>query len=118
MFDTAPEYLTLGRDSRFSDAVHGAIESMGTKPVKTSFRSPWQNGTAERWIVSCRRDAPDHVVVLGERHLLRLVKDYVAYHHEDRTHLGLDKDTPVPRAVTPRPSPHAKVVVVDTTVVR
>ena len=100
----------LDRDSKFSDAVHGAMMSIGTKPVKTSFRSPWQNGTAERWIGSCRRDVLDHVVVLGERHLLRLVKEYVAYHHDDRTHLGLDKDTPIPRAVTPKPSADAEVV--------
>ncbi len=109
-FDTAPKYLILDRDSKFSDAVHGTIKSMGTKPVKTACRSPWQNGTAERWIGSCRRDVLDHVVVLGERHLLRLVKDYVAYHHEDRTHLGLHKETPIPRAVTPRPSASAQVV--------
>ncbi len=66
--------------------------------------------TAERWIGSCRREMLDHVVVLDERHLLRLMKSYVAYHHEDRTHLGLGKDTPFSRAVTPKPSLDAKVV--------
>ena len=80
--------------------------------MRTAFRSPCQDGLAERWIGSCRRDMLDRVVVLGERHLLVLLKDYLAYHHEDRTHLGLDKDTPVPRAVTPRPSPDARVVAV------
>ena len=64
----------------------------------------------QRWILSCRREMLDHVVVLGERHLLRLVKSYVAYHHQDRTHLGLGKDTPEPRPVTPKPSQGARVV--------
>jgi len=61
---------------------------------RTSFRSPWQNGIAERWVGSCRRDLLDHTVALNERHLKRLLCEYVRYHHEDRTHLGLDKGTP------------------------
>ena len=68
--------------------------SDSTKPVRISYRSPWQNGTAERWIGNCRRELLEHVVVLGERHLVRLVRTYVSYYHEDRCHLGLEKDTP------------------------
>jgi hypothetical protein len=63
-------------------------------PKRTSFRSPWQNGIAERWVGSCRRDVLDHIVALNERHLKRLLAEYVRYHHEDRTHLGLEKATP------------------------
>jgi putative transposase len=60
---------------------------------RTAFRSPRQNGIAERWVGGCRRDLLDHVVVLNERHLKRLMTEYVRYYHEDRTHLGLAKDT-------------------------
>ena len=91
-------------------AVVDFIKAMGTKPHRTSHRSPWQNGTAERWIGSCRRELLEHVVVLGERHLVRLVRAYISYYHEDRCHLWLNKDTPNERAVTQRPSPTAKVV--------
>ena len=73
-YDTAPRYLVFDRDSIFSAAVVGFIKAMGTKPVRTSFRSPWQNGTAERRIGSCRREILEHVVVFGERHLVRLVR--------------------------------------------
>ena len=52
----------------------------------------------------------DHVIALDERHLRRLVREYVAYHHEDRIHDALDKDTPKRRAIEPRPSPKAKVI--------
>jgi hypothetical protein len=62
--------------------------------VRTSFRSPWQNGVAERWVGSCRRDLLDHVIPLGERHLKRLLSEYVRYYHADRTHMGRAKDTP------------------------
>ena len=58
---------------------------------------PWQNGVAERWVQSCRRDLLDHVIPLNERHLMRLLSDYVRYYHEDRTHLGLGKETPFGR---------------------
>jgi transposase InsO family protein len=67
---------------------------MKIKCVRTSFESPWQNGIAERWVQSCRRDMLDHVIALKETHLTRLLSDYVRYYHEDRTHLGLDKETP------------------------
>jgi putative transposase len=67
---------------------------MGIVPLHTALRSPWQNGVAERWIGSCRRELLDHVIPVSERHLRRLVSDYVDYYHDDRTHLGLDKQTP------------------------
>ncbi len=108
-YDAAPRYLIFNRDSIFGAAVVEFIKSMGTRSIRTSFRSPWQNGTAERWILSCRRELLEHVVVFGERHLVRLVRDYISYYHEDRCHLGLVKDTPNGRPVTPRPAPAAEV---------
>jgi hypothetical protein len=70
---------------------------LGREPTRTAFRSPWQNGVAERWVGSCRRDLLDHVIVLNEQHSKRLMFEYVRYYHEDRTHLGLAKDTPTGR---------------------
>ena len=75
-----------------------AVRDMGSEPTRTAFRSPWQNGVAERWVGSCRRDLLDHVILLNERHLKRLMSLYLLYYHEDRTHLGLGKDTPAGRA--------------------
>jgi predicted YcjX-like family ATPase len=62
--------------------------------VQTSIQSPWQNGVAERWVGSCRRDLLDHIIALNEHHLKRLLAAYTSYHHADRTHLGLRKETP------------------------
>ena len=109
-FEMAPKYLILDRDSIFSAAVVGFVKSMGTKPCRTSYRSPWQNPVAERWIGGCRRELFDHVVVFSERHAVRLAQSHVGYFHEDRTHLGLGKDTPKGRPITPRPSECAKIV--------
>ncbi len=66
--------------------------------VQTSIQIPWHNGVAERWVGSCRRDLLDKVIPLNERHLKRLLSDYVSYYHHDRTHLGLHKQTPGSRA--------------------
>jgi transposase InsO family protein len=63
-------------------------------PLRTSFESPWQNGVAERWVESCRWDLLDHIIPINERHLKRLLSEYIRYYHEDRTHLGLGKGTP------------------------
>jgi len=73
------------------------VKSFGIQPKQTSFWSPWQNGVAERWDGSCRRDLLDHVIVLDERHLKRLMLEYVSYYHGDRTHLALAKGTPASR---------------------
>ena len=79
-----------------------AVKSIELLSVRTSFKSPWQNGVAERWVESCRRDLLDHVIALNERHLKRLLSDYVCYYHEDRTHLGLNKETPGNRPIAIR----------------
>src|SRR5438477_9623299 len=86
-----------------------SVESVGLESVRTSFRSPWQNGVAERWVGSCRRDLLDHVIALNEKHLKRLLSEYVRYYHEDRTHLGLNKETPSGR-LTEIPTQHCRVV--------
>lgn len=93
-FDSAPRFLILDRDAQYGLEVPAAIRSLKMSPVRTSFESPWQNGIAERWVGSCRRDLLDHVIALNERHLKRLLREYISYHHEDRTHLGLGKETP------------------------
>ena len=92
--DLTPRYLIFDRDSIFSAQVVSTVKSFGIAPKRTAYRSPWQNGIAERWVGSERRELLDHVVVLNERHLRRMLTEYVAYYHDDRTHLGLDKETP------------------------
>jgi putative transposase len=100
-YRSAHRFLLFDHDAKFGHEVLSSAKAMGSSPLRTTFRSPWQNGVAERWVGSCRRDLLDHVIVLHERHLKRLMAEYVRYYHEDRTHLGLAKDTPMgrPRAV-------------------
>jgi putative transposase len=97
-YQLAPKFLIFDRDAKFGAEVPKAVRSMAMNPVRTSFQSPWQNGIAERWVGSCQRDLLDHVIAVNEHHLRRLLSEYVCYHHEDRTHLGLGKQTPNGRA--------------------
>ena len=89
-FESAPRFLIFDRDAKYGLEVR----SMKIRPVRTSFESPWQNGVAERWVESCRRDLLNHIVAVNERHLKRLLSEYIRYYHEDHTHLGLGKGTP------------------------
>src|SRR5271156_6607408 len=102
--------MILDRDKKFGAEVIAAIRAMGSRPKRTSFRSPWQNGVAERFVGSCRRDLLDHVIVLNERHLNRLMNEYINYYHEDRTHLGLAKGTPAGRPAETNQATNCSVV--------
>jgi transposase InsO family protein len=93
-FESAPRFLIFDRDGKYGLEVPAAVRSLKINPVRTSCESPWQNGVAERWVESCRRDLLDHIIAVDERHLKRLLSEYVRYYHEDRTHLGLGKGTP------------------------
>ena len=99
--NTAPRYLLRDRDKVYGCDFRERIRGMSIEEVLSAPASPWQRAYVERLIGSVRRDCLDHVIVLGEGHLRRIMKSYLAYYHSSRTHLGLAKDTPKPRAVQP-----------------
>ena len=107
---TPYRYVILDRDSKFDTDVIAFLKATGLKPKRTSVEAPWQNGIAERWVGSCRREVLDHVIPLNEQHLRRLLRDYVSYYHEDRTHNSLAKDTPKCRPVEKKPAANATVI--------
>ena len=109
-FDTAPRYAILDRDGKYGLEVPEALRSMGVKPVRTAPRSPWQNPYVERFGGTLRRKLLDKIIVFNQRQLRRVMAQFVRYYHEDRCHLGLEKDTPELRVVTRQPSPTAGVV--------
>ncbi len=108
-YDSAPKYLIYDNDSIFSGKVTEAIEDFDIEPKRSAFHSPWQNGTAERWVGSCKREITDHVIVFDEEHLRRLLRDYVSYYNAERVHTVL-RDSPEGRPIEVRPSSDAKVV--------
>jgi putative transposase len=99
--EIVPARLIRDRDAIFGTEFDARVSNLGVRQIRISPRSPWQNGYAERWVGTLRRELLDHVLVIGERHLLRLVREYVAYYDEDRPQMSLDRDAPVARAVQP-----------------
>jgi putative transposase len=97
--DTAPSYLLRDRDAIYGHAFRQRVTGMRILEVLTAAHSPWQNPFVERLIGSVRRDCLDHVLVLSERHLRRILARYFAYYHRARTHLSLEKDAPDVRPI-------------------
>jgi transposase InsO family protein len=100
-WDEAPRHLIRDRDRAFGLAYTNRIRAMGIRDHPIAPRSPWQNGHVERLIGSVRRECLDHMIVLGEAHLRRVLKSYAAYYNDVRTHLSLEKDAPDFRRVQP-----------------
>jgi transposase InsO family protein len=98
-WNEAPRYMIRDRDRIYGAVVTRRLRAMGIRDKPIAPASPWQNGFAERLIGSIRRECVDHIIVLGEAHLRRLLKSYARYYNETRTHLALDKDAPVSRSV-------------------
>src|SRR4030088_3542901 len=98
-WNEAPRYMIRDRDRIYGAVVTRRLRAMGIRDKPIAPVSSWQNGFAERLIGSIRRECVDHVLVLGEAQLRRILTKYAAYYNELRTHRSLDKDAPVHRAI-------------------
>ena len=98
-WETAPAYLIRDNDGAYGQMFTSRLRTMGIRDRPISPRSPWQNSFVERLIGTLRRDCLDHVLIFSEKHLRQVLKSYALYYNEARTHLGLSKDTPLPRTI-------------------
>lgn len=108
--DGPHRFILLDHDSTFDRKVIAFLKATGLDPTRTAIQAPWQNGLAERWVGSCRRELLDHIIALNDRHLYRLIREYVDYYHHDRIHDALEKDAPKRRPIEPKPSARATVM--------
>lgn len=99
--EEVPRYLVRDRDAIYGERFGRQAAVLGIREMIIARQSPWQNPYAERVIGSIRRECLDHVVVLNERHLKRILSEYVDYYNGARTHLSLNKDAPDGRTVQP-----------------
>ena len=100
-YGESPRFLIRDRDGIYGDYFKERMKGLGIEEVLTAARSPWQNPYCERVIGSIRRECLDHVIVLNERHLHRILSEYFDYYHNSRCHLSLDRNAPVPRNMEP-----------------
>ena len=99
--DQLPRYLLRDRDAIFGYDFREQVRDMGIREVLSTPRSPWQRAYIERMIGSIRRECLDHVIVLQESSLRRILDSHLDYYHRSRTHLSLGKDSPEPRSIHP-----------------
>jgi transposase InsO family protein len=107
--ETSTRFLIHDNNPIFSDRVIDWMAQQGIEPEATALRSPWQNGLAECWIGTVRRELIDHVVSIDEEHLRRLLLEYVEYYNRERVHTRL-RDSPTGRPLEERPSSRTQVV--------
>jgi putative transposase len=100
-FEDGPRFLLRDRDGIYGEHFSDRVEHMGIEEVLIAPRSPWQNLYCERIIGSIRRECLDHVIVLSEDHLRRILAEYFEYYHESRAHLSLERNSRDPRTVQP-----------------
>jgi len=100
-YEEATRYLLRDRDSKYGAFFRQRVEHMGIKEVKIAARSPWQSPYVERCIGSIRRECLNHMIILNENHLRRVLDSYFNYYHYSRTHQSLDHNAPFAREVEP-----------------
>jgi transposase InsO family protein len=96
---SAPAYLVCDNDRAYGHVFISRVKAMGIRDRPTSPASPWQNGYAERLIGTVRRECLDRMLIISESHLRQVLASYAAYYNQARTHLALQKGTPLHRAV-------------------
>ncbi|MDR3012718.1 MAG: integrase core domain-containing protein [Chitinispirillales bacterium] len=100
-FDSAPKYVVHDRATVFGPAFDKCLKTLGIKSVRTGFRAPWQNAYTERVIGTIKRECLDHVILFNEKHLRKIMKEFVDYYNNSRTHLSLNGNSPNPRITQP-----------------
>ena len=98
-FDSTLKYLLRDNDSIYGNMFQQRVQSLGIEEVRTAYRSPWQNPFIERLIGSVRRECLNHVIVLNEQHLHRILSRYFVYYKNSRAHMSLEGNSPLPRGV-------------------
>jgi len=110
-FGLQPKDLFRDNDAIYGNGVRAFLDRSGIEEVRTAYRSPWPNPFVERFIATLRRELLDHVIVLSQGHLQRLLRQYIQeYYHTARPHQGLKGDTPIPHAKSPEISGPDKLI--------
>ena len=112
-FGSQPRYLFRDNDGIYGHGVGLLLKSCGIREVRTALQSPWQSPYIERFIGTLRRELLNHVIVLSEAHLERLLREFIEeYYHVARPHQGLGGETPIPTESRPDIHDPTKLVAV------
>jgi hypothetical protein len=99
--NSALHFLMHDRDSKFTDAFDNVFKSACFYVIHTPLRAPDTNAFAECWVRTVREECLDHLLIVNQTHLKRVLDSYISYCETSRPHQGLDPQTPVPREPVP-----------------
>jgi transposase InsO family protein len=105
------KYMIHDRDRTFF-SMKNILPGFGIKSVRTSYKSPWQNGIAERFVLTAKTEMTNNIIVFNQRHLQKCMKKYVDYYNDDRCHLAIGRDSPNGRKTQKKPSRNAEIVAI------
>ena len=105
-WEASPKQLLRDLDRIYERVFRKRVRAIGFEEILTAHKSPWQNPFVERLIGTIRGECPDHVVVINDRHLKRLLREYLSYYHGWRTHQSLEMDAPDGRPAQATTSGH------------
>src|SRR6266404_1605582 len=105
--DGAPQVVVCDHDTKLGARFAGVFRSSGVRVVRTAIRAPDMNAFAERFVGTLRREVLDHVLILSENHLRRIVTEYVRFYNEARPHQALGHQQPIPRPLETNGRVHA-----------
>jgi len=108
-FGEGPRFLIRDNDNKFGDSFAQVARGTGIEVLKTPYRAPRTNAICERFLGSLRRECLDHLLILGERHLYRVVKEYKQYFNHARPHQGIEQRIPCQPVRSETPSATGKV---------
>jgi transposase InsO family protein len=98
-FNENTKYIIRDNDGVYGDIFKEQIPNLGLEDTPTAKASPWQNAYCERVIGTIRRECLDHMIIFNERHLYKVLTEYIEYYNSSRTHMSLNKDSPHGRAI-------------------
>jgi len=105
--DDAPQVVICDHDTKLGARFAGVFRSSGVRVVRTAICAPDMNAFAERFAGTLRRELLDHVLILNENHLRRVITEYVRFYNEARPHQALGHQQPIPRPLATEGWVHA-----------
>jgi transposase InsO family protein len=111
--DARPRFLVRDRDSKFTRGFDKVFRSEGMRVIKAPVRAPKARAHAERWVGTVRRECLDRILIVGRRHLQRVLAAYVAHYNEHRPHRALEQRSPLRTSPPGEEQPIAELIDLD-----
>jgi putative transposase len=109
-FEAKSKFLIWDNEKSYDHTFERVAQASGIEVIHTSYKAPRANAICERFVGSLRRECLDHMLVIGELQLIRVLKEYVSYFNPARPHQGIAQQLPAPTVIPPGEAKARKVM--------